>query len=86
MLTRYFFSRTRELSPRTAVAAIIALTLALVGVFVAEGERAATANATEAGTPMAALIGKAGQPSVDRGIYREGPVIPVPLTNVMGGS
>jgi hypothetical protein len=56
-----------------ALGAIAALTAGLFACSGAARERAEKARTTEAGTPVAVLISKAGQPTVDRGIYRDHP-------------
>jgi hypothetical protein len=58
---------------RAILCAIIALTAGLFACSGQAGERAEKAGATVVGTPVAALISRAGQPTVEREIYRAHP-------------
>jgi hypothetical protein len=59
---------------RKALVAIAALTSVLFACSGAAWQRADEALTTEAGTPAAVLISKAGPPTVERGIDRDNPV------------
>lgn len=72
-LRNYSVLQSRVARSRKALVAIAALTSVLFACSASARQRAEKARTTEAGTTAAVLIGKAGQPNVERPIRRDSP-------------